>query len=110
MSDHLIVMTDNDFEQVISSHETVIVDTWAEWCAPCKAISPVFEKLAEQYHDKVTFAKINTDENMNFARTFKVLSIPTFLVFRNGELVNKWSGAKPDKLTQEVKKLVDGED
>lgn len=109
MAENIVLMDDSNFEEVLKSHPLVIVDTWAEWCAPCKAISPVFERLATEYSDRLTFAKVNTDENLEFARTFKVLSIPTFLVFKNGELVNKWSGARPDKLTAEVKKLV-GED
>ncbi len=109
MADNIVQMDDSNFKDILQSHPLIIVDTWAEWCAPCKAIAPVFEKLASQYSEKLTFAKVNTDENLDFARTFKVLSIPTFLVFKDGELVNKWSGARPDKLTKEVKKLV-GED
>ncbi len=105
MTDAIVKMDDSNFENVLKTNKKVIVDTWAEWCAPCKAIAPVFEKLANTYGDKLTFAKVNTDENLNFARQFKVMSIPTFLVFEKGKLVNRWSGARPDKLTQEVKKL-----
>ncbi|RMG36043.1 MAG: thioredoxin [Methanobacteriota archaeon] len=107
MAGNIVQMDDSNYKEILKSHPLVIVDTWAEWCAPCKAIAPVFERLAAQYSDRLTFAKVNTDENLDFARSFKVLSIPTFLVFKNGELVNKWSGAKPEKLTKEVKKLAE---
>ncbi len=107
-SDKLLILNDENFEDELKNHKLVLIDTWAEWCSPCKAIEPLFLQLAGKYGDKITFAKLNTDENLSAAQSLRVMSIPTFLVFQDGKLLTRWTGAKSDKLISEVEKLVKG--
>lgn len=79
---------DDDFEQeVLKSDTPVIVDFWAEWCQPCKALSPLIDQLAESKKDKVKVVKVNIDENPNSPTTYGVRSIPTLMLFKGGELI-----------------------
>ncbi len=87
MSEHLKAITDTTFEQeVLNSTKPVLVDFWAEWCGPCRALGPIFEEVAGQYTDKVTFAKINIDENPQTPSKYGVMSIPTLILFKNGQV------------------------
>lgn len=95
MVDKPIHVTDADFDKVIRDHPYVIVDFWAEWCAPCRAIAPVVEELAKKYAGKVVFAKVNTDENAKTPQKYMVMGIPTLLFFRDGKLVDQVVGAMP---------------
>jgi thioredoxin 1 len=90
-----IELTDANFEQTISSGKPVLVDFWAEWCGPCRMIGPVVEELAGDYEGKAVIAKLNVDENPQTVAKFGVRSIPTLLVFKNGQLVDKQIGAVP---------------
>jgi len=90
-----LVLTDSSFDQTISSDKPVLVDFWAEWCGPCRMIGPVVEELAADYDGKAIVAKINVDENPETAARFGVRSIPTLLVFKNGQVVDKQVGAVP---------------
>jgi len=90
-----IHVTDADFDKVVKEHPYVIVDFWAEWCAPCRAIAPMIEDLAKQYAGKVTFVKVNTDENPRVPQQFMVMGIPTLLFFKGGKLVDQVVGAMP---------------
>ena len=90
-----IELTDSNFDQVINSDKPVLVDFWAEWCGPCKMIGPVVEELAGDYDGKAVIAKLNVDENPQTTAKFGVRSIPTLLVFKNGQIVDKQIGAVP---------------
>jgi len=90
-----IELTDSNFDQVINSEKPVLVDFWAEWCGPCKMIGPVVEELAGDYEGKAVVAKINVDENPQVTARFGVRNIPTLLVFKNGQVVDKQVGAVP---------------
>ncbi len=85
-------LTTKDFDATIAKGDWVI-DFWAEWCGPCKIMAPHFEAVARESHGKVNFAKVDVDNNYDLADKFQVVSIPTTLVFHNGELVNRAVGA-----------------
>jgi thioredoxin 1 len=97
MSDKLIVHTsDASFENdVLKSNTPVLVDFWAEWCGPCKAIAPILEELAPAYQDKIRIVKLNIDENGATAAKFNIRSIPTLLLFNRGNVVASKVGAVP---------------
>ena len=88
--------TDADFAaDVIASETPVLVDFWAEWCGPCKAIGPALEEISEVMGDKVKIAKLNIDENPSTPQTYNVRGIPTLLIFKNGEVAAEKIGAMP---------------
>jgi thioredoxin 1 len=87
MSAHIKAVTDANFEQeVLSSNKPVLVDFWAEWCGPCRALTPIFEDVAATHHEQVSFVKINIDENSETPSKFGVMSIPTLILFKNGQV------------------------
>ncbi|MDN5211188.1 thioredoxin [Fulvivirgaceae bacterium BMA12] len=90
-----VEITDANFEEVINSEKPVLVDFWAEWCGPCKMIGPLVEELATDYDGKAVIGKVNVDENPNVSAKFGIRSIPTLLVFKAGEIVDKQIGAVP---------------
>ncbi len=88
-------LTVDSFDEAIStSEQPIIVDFWAEWCGPCKMISPVLDEIATENEGKISIAKVNVDENPDLARRFEVMSIPTLIVFKGGEPVKRLVGAK----------------
>jgi thioredoxin 1 len=90
-----IELTDSNFEEVIQSDKPVLVDFWAEWCGPCKMIGPVVEELAADYDGKAVVGKVDVDVNPEVSAKYGIRSIPTLLVFKNGEIVDKQIGAVP---------------
>ena len=92
-----IINRDNFEEKVLKSDKPVILDLWASWCGPCKMLAPVVEELSEA-HPEVLVGKVNVDEEPELASKFDVMSIPTLLVFEDGELVNRAVGARPKEM------------
>lgn len=95
MSDAIITLTDATFDEVVNAQDSpVVVDFWAEWCGPCRMIAPILDEIASEQDGKVKIGKLNVDENPTTAQRFGVMSIPTLLVFRDGELDKRIVGAK----------------
>lgn len=98
--DYPIILNNSNFDQAVDKYPFLVVDCWAEWCAPCLKISPAIEKLAAKYAGKVTFGKLNIDENREVAFRFQIMSIPTLLVFKNGRKVDSIVGALPESVLE----------
>ncbi|MGC1547384.1 MAG: thioredoxin TrxA [Rhodanobacter sp.] len=108
VSDLITHVTDDAFEQeVLKSDTPVLLDFWAEWCGPCKAIAPALEELAKQYEGKVRIVKINIDHNQKTPRTYNVRGIPTLMVFKNGQVEATQIGAvSKGQLAQMIDKAI----
>jgi thioredoxin 1 len=97
-SEHIKEITDQNFEQeVANAAEPVLVDFWAEWCMPCRMLAPTIEKLASDYAGKVKVGKVDTDANRDISMKFGISAIPTVLLFKNGQVVQKFVGLRQDK-------------
>lgn len=98
MAGNTVAVTDADFEQhVLKSDKLVMVDFWAPWCGPCRAVAPILEELAGEYADRVVVAKVNMDENPLYATQYGVMAIPNLIFFKGGEMVDQIVGAGPKK-------------
>ncbi len=93
--ENIITVTKDNFEQVVVNSEIpVLLDFWASWCGPCRAVSPLMEQLADEYKGKAAVGKVNVDEENELAAKFRVLSIPTVMLFKGGQVVDKIIGAR----------------
>ncbi len=104
----MVQFTDANFEQeVLKSEKPVLVDFWAPWCGPCRAVGPVVEDLAEAYKGRVKVGKINIDDNPKTATTYGVMSIPTLVLFNKGDIMDKLIGLSPkERLEGLIKKAL----
>ena len=95
-------LNNDNFKETISQDKLVLVDFWAEWCGPCKALSPIIDELSQEMSETMTIAKVDITENQDIAVEYGVRNIPTMLFFRNGEIVDKQVGAMPKSAIQDV--------
>jgi thioredoxin 1 len=103
--DSPVKVNDGDFEKLVGKYPYVVVDCWAPWCGPCRMLAPTIDELAKDHKGKVVYAKLNTDENIETAGKYRIMSIPTLLFFKEGKLVDKAIGAMPRSLLEsQVKK------
>ena len=102
-SENILYITDDEFEEkVMKAGTPVLVDFWAEWCAPCRAIAPLLDSLADEFSGKVTVAKVDVDSNQKYAGEFGVRGIPTLIMFNGGEKVDMVVGADQNKIREMV--------
>ena len=91
-----IIVTDEDFQQTVLNSDTpVLVDFWAEWCGPCRMVAPVVKEIANEYGAKLVVAKMDVDSNPNIPGRYSIMSIPTLMVFKGGQVVARVTGARP---------------
>lgn len=105
--DKPINVTDADFNQFISKYPLVVVDCWAEWCAPCRMLAPTIDELAAEYRGKIVFGKLNTDQNRAIGTQYNISSIPAMLVFKDGKFAGQIIGAVPkEQIVQQLQPLM----
>ncbi len=106
-SDKIVILSDKNFQaEIKASQVPVLVDFWAEWCAPCRMIAPILDEIAEEHAGKLKIAKLNVDQNRSIAAQYGVMSIPTLILFKNGEMVEQMIGAQPKENLLKVLKSV----
>ena len=102
-----VEVTDSNFDEFVKKYPKVVVDCWAPWCGPCRMLSPTIDQLAKDMNGSIAFAKLNTDDNYGTAGKFRIASIPTLLLFKDGQLVNRMVGAAPRAVVeQNIKKAL----
>ncbi len=94
-NDKILSLNNGNFETEVVGGEPILVDFWAEWCGPCRMVAPVLDKLADEMSGKVRIGKVNVDNEQELAVKYQVQSIPTFLLFKDGEVVDRMMGAMP---------------
>lgn len=102
MADVLEVNQDNFESEVLQATQPVLVDFWAPWCGPCRMVGPVVEELAGENADSVKVAKVNLDDNQNLAMNYQISSIPTLMLFKGGEVIDRFVGVQPKARLQEA--------
>lgn len=101
-----IKIDDKNFNEITKKYRNLIIDFWAEWCAPCIVMAPIIEELAKEYAGKITFGKINVDENPDIAARFFIMSIPTLIFFKNEKELNRIIGLVPKEIiNREIEKI-----
>ena len=102
-----VELTDGNFSDEVKKNKIMVVDFWASWCAPCRFLSPIVEELANEYHGKISFAKVDVDANPEVSSSFNITSIPTVIMFKNGKVADVSIGAVPKAmLDAKLKKLL----
>jgi thioredoxin 1 len=101
LPDTPIEMNDADIEENVKKYSTIVVDCWAPWCGPCRMVSPIINELAKELQGKIVFGKLNVDENPQTSAKHQIMSIPTLLVFKNGNLVDRIIGAMPKEILKQ---------
>jgi thioredoxin 1 len=100
-----VEMNGENFDEIVRGNPLVVVDCWASWCGPCRMVAPMVEELAKEYGGRILFGKLNVDDNREISLRYNIMSIPTFLIFKNGKLVDRIIGALPkNMLEKEIKK------
>jgi thioredoxin 1 len=103
MAENVLELTDSNFvSEVLESDQPVLVDFWATWCGPCKMIAPTIEELASDYHGKARIGKVDIDQNQEVAMQHGIQAIPTILIFKNGEVVQRFQGVSPKAALSEA--------
>jgi len=103
MAGNVVELTDESFDEIVNSSDMpVLVDFWAPWCGPCKMMTPVIEEIADIYADKAVICKLNTDDSRDSAMEFGISSIPTLILFMNGQIEKKWVGLTSNKVISEA--------
>jgi thioredoxin 1 len=97
----VMVLDERQFARAVRDHPFLVVDLWAPWCGPCRMVGPVIEELAGEFAGRISFAKLNTDENQRLAMTYGITAIPTIMLFLQGKLVEKVVGAYPKPLLRD---------
>jgi thioredoxin 1 len=110
MANGIITLTTSSFDEIVRASDVpVVVDFWAEWCGPCKMIAPILEELAAEHAGKIVVGKLNVDDNPELAMRYNVMSIPTLMVFQDGDVARRIVGAKPKHaLLQELSEFLPG--
>jgi thioredoxin 1 len=108
MSEHVTTLTNATFDEAIAgATEPILVDFWAEWCGPCKTVAPLLDEIADEHAGKIRIAKLNVDDEPEIAQRFGVMSIPTMIVFRDGDAAKRMVGAKgKGQLLQELSEFL----
>lgn len=105
-SANIVILTKDNFEEeVLKSDKPVVVDFWAQWCGPCRAVGPIMDELSEEFSQKAKIGKVNVDEQGELAAKFRIMSIPTVMLFKDGEMKEKVIGARSK---EEFSKLISG--
>jgi len=99
--DYPVILAASNFDEATKKYPFLVIDCWAEWCAPCLMVHPIIENLAKKYKGEISFAKLNIDENKEIAQRFGIMSIPTLLVFKNGQNIDSIIGAMPQNVLEE---------
>ena len=107
MCSDVLLITDTNIDEIVKKYPLVVIDCWAEWCPPCKMLSPIIDELAKEMVGKIVFGKLNVDENPATPLRFNISAIPTLLIFKNGKYIDRITGALPkDALREKLKEYL----
>jgi len=98
----VVEVTDENLDSIIAKYPLVVIDCWAEWCFPCKMVTPIINELAKEYKGKIVFGKLNVRTNEKTAKKFNVMAIPNLLIFKNGKFIDRIVGSHPKEIIEEL--------